>query len=437
MRSLPFNPLQDMKHTILTLAVTSLLATTAFADPIHVQAASGNLAGVQAELDKGVDVNVVDISFYNLAPLHYAAGNGYKEIVELLIAEGADVDAKSTTGGTPLFNAVGSHKEITELLLAAGADVNAQVVPGPHGFTVGDTALDFTNLSEIIDILRKHGGKTGEELRSGITPLHHAARDGHKETVELLIANGANVNAKMKEGTTPLHFAASKGHKEIAELLIAKDADVNAIAGKELQSKTPLDEAIKTKRTETADLLRAHGGKTREELNALIDAAKNGDIEAVKQHLAAGADVNAKTGDGTTPLHNAAIYGHNEVAELLIANGASVNAIIVSGRNQGKTPLDLAIWRKKTETADLLRKHGGRTAEELALMPQLVYSKGPFDFSFTAKDGKTYVIEVTQDLKQWGELETIEGIGKQVKFIDPRQPLVPFKRNFYRVKLVE
>jgi hypothetical protein len=97
----------------------------------------------------------------------------------------------------------------------------------------------------------------------------------------------------------------------------------------------------------------------------------------------------------------------------------------------------LAIWRKKTETADLIRKHGGRTAEELALMPQLVYSKGPFDFSFTAKDGKTYVIEVTQDLKQWGELETIEGTGKQVKFIDPRQPLVPFKRNFYRVKLVE
>jgi ankyrin repeat protein len=234
-----------------------------------------------------------------------------------------------------------------------------------------------------------------------------------------------------------LHFAASKGHKEIAELLIAKDADVNAIAGKGLQSKTPLDEAIKTKHTEIADLLRTHGGKTSEELNALIDAAKNGDIEAVKQHLAAGADVNAKTGDGTTPLHNAAVYGHNEIAELLIANGASVNAIIVSGRNQGKTPLDLAIWRKKTETADLIRKHGGRTAEELALMPQLVYSKGPFDFSFTAKDGKTYVIEVTQDLKQWGELETIEGTGKQVKFIDPRQPLVPFKRNFYRVKLVE
>ena len=47
------------------------------------------------------------------------------------------------------------------------------------------------------------------------------------------------------------------------------------------------------------------------------------------------------------------------------------------------------------------------------------------------------MVEVTQDIKQWGELETVEGAGKRVKFIDPRQPLVPFKRNFYRVKLVE
>jgi ankyrin repeat protein len=267
-----------------------------------------------------------------------------------------------------------------------------------------------------------------------MTSLHAAARKGLKEVVELLISEGTDVNAKNEDGWTPLHMAAAGGQNEIVELLIAAGADVNA---KDRVGETPLDFAIQYKKPETADLLRKHGGKTGAELNVLLDAAKNGDIEAVKQHLAAGADVNAKTGDGTTPLHNAAVYGHNEIAELLIANGASVNAIIVSGRNQGKTPLDLAIWRKKTETADLIRKHGGRTAEELALMPQLVYSKGPFDFSFTAKDGKTYVIEVTQDLKQWGELETIEGTGKQVKFIDPRQPLVPFKRNFYRVKLVE
>jgi ankyrin repeat protein len=56
------------------------------------------------------------------------------------------------------------------------------------------------------------------------------------------------------------------------------------------------------------------------------EAAGTGNIEAVKQHLAAGADVNAKFDDGQTPLHNAAQNGQKKVAELLIANGADVNA---------------------------------------------------------------------------------------------------------------
>mgnify|MGYP000465759135 CR=1 FL=1 len=81
--------------------------------------------------------------------------------------------------------------------------------------------------------------------------------------------------------------------------------------------------------------------------------------------LSAGEDVNEKDENGGTPLQVATYEGHKETVQLLIANGANVNAIIVSGRNKGKTPVDLALWRKKTTTADLLRKHGGKTAEEL------------------------------------------------------------------------
>ena len=51
-------------------------------------------------------------------------------------------------------------------------------------------------------------------------------------------------------------------------------------------------------------------------------AAGKGNIEAVKQHLAAGTDVNAKGRNGWAPLHEAASGGHNEIAELLIAKGA-------------------------------------------------------------------------------------------------------------------
>ena len=124
------------------------------------------------------------------------------------------------------------------------------------------------------------------------------------------------------------------------------------------------------------------GGREHEERN----------IEAVKQHLAAGADVDVKGGWlGGTPLHYAVGEGRNEIAKLLIAKGADVNAkgiygttplhyantkeiaglLIAEGADvnakdeRGKTPLDLAIQVKNPKTADLLRKHGGKTGEEL------------------------------------------------------------------------
>ena len=87
-------------------------------------------------------------------------------------------------------------------------------------------------------------------------------------------------------------------------------------------------------------------------------AARDGNIETVKQHLAAGTDVNAKNDIGRTPLHFAAWKGHKEVTALLIAKGADVNAKYIVG----DTPLDMANDR---EIADLLRKHGGKTGEEL------------------------------------------------------------------------
>ena len=59
---------------------------------------------------------------------------------------------------------------------------------------------------------------------------------------------------------------------------------------------------------------------------SIHQAAQLGNIEAVKQHLAAGTDANAKLDYVGTPLHAAAIGGHKEITELLIAKGADVNA---------------------------------------------------------------------------------------------------------------
>ena len=152
-------------------------------------------------------------------------------------------------------------------------------------------------------------------------------------------------------------------------------------------------------------------------------AAKNGDLAGVQAELDKGVDVNA-SGNGQSPLHLAAIMGHVEVAELLITSGADLEGtdkhgntplhytthrgsketaklLITKGadvnvkRDNGKTPLDNA--KHYPEVADLIRKHGGKTDAELALMPRLECGKNewPFDFSFTATRGKTFVVEVT------------------------------------------
>ena len=116
--------------------------------------------------------------------------------------------------------------------------------------------------------------------------------------------------------------------------------------------------------------------------NDLQEAAGLGNIEAVKQHLAAGVDVNGwgDKGNEAPPLYYAAQSGHKEIAELLIANDADVNlrsGMIIKTEDgdageqmaqksmNNRTPLDMAILFDHTEIADLLRKHGGKTGEEL------------------------------------------------------------------------
>jgi cytohesin len=184
--------------------------------------------------------------------------------------------------------------------------------------------------------------------------IHNAAAGGHIKAIKQHLDAGTDVNKKRSGGSTPLHPAAYRGHKEIVELLLAEGADVNA---KQDSGRTPLDLAIKHKRTEIADLLRKHGG-TSGAADSIHVAAAMGNIEAVKQHLAAGTDVDARDKQhDKTPLQHAAYWGHKELAELLIAKGADVNAKEV----YGNTPLDWA----NPEMRDLLRKHGGKRGAEL------------------------------------------------------------------------
>ena len=159
-----------MRQLLITIAALLLVGCGESQSPeppdisIYDAANDGNIEAVKQHLADGADVNAKN-DFGT--PLIAAAGSGHKEIVELFIAEGADVHAKADETRTPLMEAaLEGHREIAKLLIAKGADVNAM---GEDGKTILDWAAHPDNPNadaEIADLLRKHGAKTGEELKA-------------------------------------------------------------------------------------------------------------------------------------------------------------------------------------------------------------------------------------------------------------------------------
>jgi len=259
---------------------------------LHAAAVGGHSTILNLLIAKGADVNVH--SAYG-TPLHLATRGGPKgkvekspEMVEKLLAKGADVNARASRDGrTPLHNAARSgYSKAAELLITAGADVNAKDKEGHTPLWYAkDKHTPSEDCTKITELLRRHGA---------VESLHDAAEAGDITQVKRLISKGADVNAKSNGLLiTPMHVAADKGHKEICELLIAEGAEVNAKTGALLDD---------------------------EGLTPLHVACAEGRQGVVKLLLAHGAAVNAKTKHSKTPLDVA--KGHRQIVELLEKYGA-------------------------------------------------------------------------------------------------------------------
>ncbi len=156
----------------LVVMLFLLLRWPVFDSPIHEAAAKGDRKYVITYISKGGDVDARDEESNYATPLSCAAANGRTEIVELLILNGAKVDATDDFARTPLMRAVeNGHVDAAAILLKRGADANAK------------------------------------GLYSGETLLHLAASRDYGEIAILLLENGVDVNARNIFDETPLDYA--------------------------------------------------------------------------------------------------------------------------------------------------------------------------------------------------------------------------------------
>lgn len=147
------------------------------------------------------------------------------DMVRLLVAGKADVNARDNSGQTPLHRAAFCGRaDVMAFLLANKAEVNAKDTSGVtplHLATryIGKEPGPYpTNFLEMTKLLLSNKVDVNPRDNRGVTPLHNAVMGVREDLMELLVASGADVNARSADGTTPLHLAAWGGNRSARNL---------------------------------------------------------------------------------------------------------------------------------------------------------------------------------------------------------------------------
>ena len=275
---------------------------------------------------------------YNLI---IAASKGYSSEIERMVLMGADVDAETQEGATPLIFAVANNKpEAVNTLIYFGANVNKLT-----------TAFE--------------------------TPLLIAVRQQNLEIAEALLRNGADINFQDNHGATPLLYASISGFFNITDLLLYYEADADR---KDFEGTTPLMAAIWSGYPDVADLLIQNGAnmeaRDNDGFTPFLIASQNGDTLIMNMLLKKGIDIYEKNKYNWDALTLAIKSNQLAATELLLTKGDKWT----SPDRDGVDPYSVAINFRRKEIIDLLKKHNitGQQDHGFNQMALMIYSKFNF-----------------------------------------------------------
>uniref|UniRef100_A0A3Q3B3L5 Ankyrin 1, erythrocytic b n=1 Tax=Kryptolebias marmoratus TaxID=37003 RepID=A0A3Q3B3L5_KRYMA len=324
--------------------------------PLHVAAHCGHHRMAKVLLDKGAKANARALNGFT--PLHIACKKNHMRSMDLLLKHSASLEAVTESGLTPLHVAAFmGHLNIVKNLLQRGASPNASNVKVETPLHMASRAGHFHNkhisssffydcliISCVLSKSFFHPLPPFSAPQDDQTPLHCAARMGHKELVKLLLEHKASPDSATTAGHTPLHISAREGHVHTIRILLD--------AGKGF---TPLHVASKYGKVDVAELLLERGANPNANgYTPLHIAAKQNQMEVASCLLQNGALPNAESLQGITPLHLASQEGRPDMVALLISKQANVNL----GNKNGLTPLHLVAQEGHVGIADALVKHG-------------------------------------------------------------------------------
>jgi ankyrin repeat protein len=320
-------------------------------------------------------------------PLVDAAKRGDAALVKTLLQRKANPNEKEADGTTALHWAVYfDRKDIAEALLRGGADVNAETDLGVTPLWIAaDNASD-----QMIATLLKGGADPNRALMSGETVLMAASRSGSLEAVRLLLSRNADPAPKETwRQQTALMWAIAHGHSEIARLLIDVKSDVTARTSAWWELVNPNGAA-----DGSGVMWVKQGGFT-----PLLFAAREGDLPTVRRLLQAGGDVNDAAASGASALVIAAHSGNRAVAQFLLERGARPDDM-----GAGYGAIHAALLLGDLELVKALLAHGAdpnlplrrptaarRASEERVLRPAFL---GATPFWLAARFGQIEILKI-------------------------------------------
>lgn len=313
--------------TAMLASLPALLAADSNPSDQFYQAIRQDDAGrVQQLLKDGADVNTRDGR--GSTPLMYAAAMGSPRMMRMLLIAGADAKAKNAFDSTALLWCTNQEEKV-RLLVEAGADVNAVSKQGRTPLLVA--SAHNGNIGVVRYLVAKGADlKVRDKMQS--SPLLEAAGADDAAMVKLFLEQGLDPKAKNIGGMTALILAAGNANVEAARLLLAKGAEVNAVSAPSFGP--PMK----------------NGPIALGNLTPLLLAASSGNVELVQMLLDAGADINAQDVRGMTPLMLAVATDHpNERLVRLLLERKADAAV------KSKTGETAAAWAAKFQNPGVLK----------------------------------------------------------------------------------